>query len=389
MKKNGKIPPHFLYYLENEGLEISDFFSSNLRNKELYDKIVVKLPYCVKTLDIQVIFDNIDCSLPPDFLFVKENNILAEYSEVFKNWNFKESSSLYMSLIKLKEIYSKKQENIFIEESQNINYFISDNNYDSNLELLFTLENIVELINYTKNKLSNYKITKNSHIEMILNYGSHMSNPSNQTLMDNMNNAIIFSYPLDITIRSRSLIRSPLVCISIPICKEGTFYMSLQIPHYLSPPNHNFQDEVFYLKNFESHISTFEAEVLNYLKKLNMKERILTNIVESNIGFPIEMDTFSFNNLTMYFHHNKNTNVLNSSLKGKSVTSVTPSSGSIKNILLYFQFLIEENKLEFQIINCDLLKVESKIKYEYTNEEKDINIIINKVLRTLIEFCTN
>jgi hypothetical protein len=389
MKKNGKIPPHFLYFLENEGIEMSDLFSSNLIHKDLYDKINVKLPYSVKTLDIQVIFDNIDCSLPPDILFVKENNILVEYEHVFKNWNFKESSSLYVSLIKLKEIYSQKQEYIFLEESQNINNFISANNYDSNLEILFTLENIVELINYTKNKIKNYKHTKNANIEMILNYGSHMENLSNQNLMENMKNSIIFSYPLDINFRSRNVTRSPSVSIIVPICKEATFYMSLIIPHYLSPPSQNFQDEVFYLKNFESHISMYEREVLNYFKILNSKEQILNKIVESNIGFPIEIDTFSFNNLTLYFHHNKNTNVLNSSLKGKSVSSVTPSAGTIKNLLLYFQFLKEENKLEFQIINCDMLKVENKIKYDYSKEDKDINSIINKVLKTLMEFCVN
>jgi hypothetical protein len=389
MKKNGKIPPHFLYFMENEGIEMSDLFSSNLIHKDLYDKINVKLPYSVKTLDIQVIFDNIDCSLPPDILFVKENNILVDYEQVFKNWNFKESSSLYVSLIKLKEIYSQKQEIIFLEESQNINNFISANNYDSNLEILFTLENIVELINYTKNKIKNYKHTKNANIEMILNYGYHMENLSNQNLMENMKNSIIFSYPLDINFRSRNVTRSPSVSIIVPICKDATFYMSLIIPHYLSPPSQNFQDEVFYLKNFESHISIYEREVLNYFKLLNSKELILNKIVESNIGFPIEIDTFSFNNLTLYFHHNKNTNVLNSSLKGKSVSSVTPSVGAIKNLLLYFQFIKEENKLEFTIINCDMLKVENKIKYDYSKDDKDINSIINKVLKTLMEFCVN
>ena len=109
--------------------------------------------------------------------------------------------------------------------------------------------------------------------------------------------------------------------------------------------------------------------------------------MEANIGFPMEVDTFAFNKLSLYFHHNKITSILNSSLKGKTVSSVTPGGGTIKNFFLLFTFNKDDNKLEFSIVNCDMLKVENKIKLEYSQEEKEINSIIHKVLMTLIENC--
>ena len=263
MKKNGKIPPHFLYFLENEGIEISDYSSSNLMQKDSYDKITVKFPYSLKTLDIQIIFDNIDYSLPPDFLFIKENNFFVDYHEVVKYWNFKESSALFNCLNKIKEIYARKQESIFHEESQNINLFLDDGNYDSNLEIVLTIESINEIINFIKSKFLSFKLKKNPQIEMVLNYVSHMNSPSNMSLADNMKNSVIISYPLDICIRSRNIVQHPMVNISVPITKEGTFYMTLQSPHYISTKDsQTFQEEFFYLKDFESHINKFEKNIL-------------------------------------------------------------------------------------------------------------------------------
>ncbi len=248
---------------ENEGIEISDYSSSNLMQKDSYDKITVKFPYSLKTLDIQIIFDNIDYSLPPDFLFIKENNFFVDYHEVVKYWNFKESSALFNCLNKIKEIYARKQESIFHEESQNINLFLDDGNYDSNLEIVLTIESINEIINFIKSKFLSFKLKKNPQIEMVLNYVSHMNSPSNMSLADNMKNSVIISYPLDICIRSRNIVQHPMVNISVPITKEGTFYMTLQSPHYISTKDsQTFQEEFFYLKDFESHINKFEKNIL-------------------------------------------------------------------------------------------------------------------------------
>ena len=123
MKKIGIIPPHFVYYLENEGIDIVDFKSSDFTSKNSYDRIIVKFPYGNDTLDIQVIFDVVDLSSPPDFIILNECNTFMDYSEIIKNWNFKESKTLYESLYKIKELYSADQENslrkIFSDSNRN------------------------------------------------------------------------------------------------------------------------------------------------------------------------------------------------------------------------------------------------------------------------------
>ena len=119
MKKIGVIPPHFIYYLENEGIDVIEFKSSDFYSKTNYDKIIVKFPYCSGTLDIQVIFDIIDRSSPPDFVLLNEINSYMDYGEIMKSWNFKESNMLYLLLLKIKEMYSIEQE----KSLRNIPYF--------------------------------------------------------------------------------------------------------------------------------------------------------------------------------------------------------------------------------------------------------------------------
>lgn len=116
MKNYGKIPPHFLYTIESEGIQISEMKSSNLALKESFDRMILKVPYCNRTLDIQVIFDSINISNPPDFILIKEENLLLNYTEIIKDWNFKDSSTLHHCLLKLKNLFSLAQEKRLKEE---------------------------------------------------------------------------------------------------------------------------------------------------------------------------------------------------------------------------------------------------------------------------------
>jgi len=110
MKNNGKIPPHFLYILESEEIQISEMKSSNMALPESFDRMIVKIPYCNKTLDIQVIFDSINNSNPPDFILIKEETLLYNYQELIKEWNFKDSSTLQFCLLKIKNLFLLSQE---------------------------------------------------------------------------------------------------------------------------------------------------------------------------------------------------------------------------------------------------------------------------------------
>lgn len=387
MKKYGKIPPHFIYFLENEGIKVSEYYSSYLNQKDLFDKITIKLPYSLQFIEIQVIFDNIDYSLPPDFVLTFQNNFFIEYGNIIKDWNFKDSSTLFISLLKIKEIYSNKNEEIFLKEKENIKLFLGEKHNDDDLEILLTIEGIVEIMNCIKKKLNSYKTVKNSKLELLLNYGVHLNNHKN--LDENLKNTIVISYCLDVSIRNRNILKGPIVHITIPLSKEGNFYMSIENPHYVALQYQNYQNEIYYLKNFESHINQFEKEAYYDYIQLNIREKILSRIVEVNLGYILEMDTFSFRQLSIYFSYNKNSNIFNSSLKSKSVTSLTPNNGYSKNYILLFTFVQGKNELEYQIINCDYLKVESKGKLEYGVDEKEIKTMINKFLKIFIELCNN
>ena len=156
MKKNGLIPPHFLYFLENEGIEFTDFKSGNMNKKENIDRMIVKFPYSSRELDIQIIFDNYDYSTPPDFIILKDDNFIIDYQEIIKEWNFKESSILYKTLNKIKETYSLHLENKFLAEMSkkdnlsDYNQQYYSNNYSSIKEIYLATK--LKLKNTTKYK---------------------------------------------------------------------------------------------------------------------------------------------------------------------------------------------------------------------------------------------
>jgi hypothetical protein len=461
MRKNGKIPPHFLYFLENEGIEITHFRSSNFAGKDSYDRVIVKFPYSYKTLDMQVIFDNLDYSTPPDFLFVKETltnnniNINIDYEEIIKDWNFKESSTLYNSLNKIKEKYSIHQEKKFKEEiknsslnsNNNINEEMENFNLISNRndsETMSIFEHIDKIITKIKSKFINYKQIPRSStfLDLVLNYGVHNFNTNNNLYGQNLNknktfekvkennlrfdNHIIISYPVDFLIRSRNLNRSPVINIYIPITYDMRFYMDITTPHFVSFHDFKISNDFFDLRNFNEVMIKFENQLFDYLREMQLRENLITKIIEANIGFPLEVDTYNYSKFSLYFNYPGNKSNLNpsstSSFKNTSIgTTVTnkeretPYGGKITpfktftpspmqnlqipisdnpsvqllntNFILFFSFAKDDKKLEFQIINCDMLRMIVKKRFDYLNSgsEREINNLLSIVLQTILE----
>ena len=125
MKNNkfGHIPPHFLKFLEDEEILIKNFKSSNLKFKDEFDKMTVYYPYCNNNIIIEILFDNINYSNPPDFIIINNENFLIEYNKIIKNWNFRDSSSLYFCLFKIKKEFSIRQEKNFREICEEFRLF--------------------------------------------------------------------------------------------------------------------------------------------------------------------------------------------------------------------------------------------------------------------------
>jgi len=156
MNKIGIIPPHFLFFLKNEGIDITSFQSSNFLLKNNYDRMIVKFPFGSTTLDIQVIFDNIDITSPPDFLLLTNNNeeLIINYDKIINDWNFKDSNCLYDCLLKIKKFYEISQEKKFLEIIQiHNNNKKNNNNGDNNNNNINNLKriNLYDTINNNKN----------------------------------------------------------------------------------------------------------------------------------------------------------------------------------------------------------------------------------------------
>lgn len=474
MKKNGKIPPHFLYFLENEGIELTNFRSSNFAGKDSYDRVLVKFPYSYKTLDIQVIFDNLDYSAPPDFLFLNENNIIIDYSDIIKDWNFKESSTLFKSLNIIKEKYAFEQERKFKEElnkslkngpsvsnsfncvNSNVNTLnLNENNHagfcllenngyeNQDSEFMNIFEHIDKIINKLKTRFQSYKNIPISctFLDLVLNInqmgssnqqcGSNFSNNSNsikpeqKELISKYDNHIIISYPYDFLIRSRNLNRSPIVNIYIPVTYDMRFYMDIRTPHFVSYNDFKlFNNEFYELKNFNDVLNKFENNLLEYLKEVQLRENIINNIINSKIGFLLEIDTYNYSKLSLYFNYPDNKgNNYNAQLGFKSsnthsniesasttpgkmspVKTFTPSPKELNiignslelqfqgqllntNFILFFYFTKDDKKLEFQIINCDILRMIIKKKFDYLNccNERDMNNLLTNIIQTVLD----
>src|SRR5690349_17966260 len=110
MIKKGIIPPHFLHFIHNEGISAEDFRPGNMTNKDVYDRFIVKFPFSIYYISIQVIFDFFDQTSPPDFILIRDENMIIKYSEIMRDWNFKDSSSLYRVLVNIINEYEKQIE---------------------------------------------------------------------------------------------------------------------------------------------------------------------------------------------------------------------------------------------------------------------------------------
>jgi hypothetical protein len=367
MKKNGIIPPHFIYYLENEGVSLTDYRSGNLGMKESYDRVTISLPYSIKSIEIQSIFDSLDYSSPPDFLIVSNDDpFYIDYSSVFSNWSFKDSNSLYTALLKVKSLYSKEQERILFEQLDNTDY----------------IDQVRKVVSVLKTRLSKYKNSDPNHsVDIVHNYQK-----------DNML-YIVVSFPLDIPIRYRNVRRSPIVNMMIPV-NFDSFYITLTIPNYIA--GIDLKQEEYSLSDFEDVIYKVDKQLQAHFKSMRVRENILARLTAAGVGFPIEIDCFNFNTCSLYLHYDRSTMELNTNnaMKGKMSTHAVSNAykgdnlSSGNNYILQFTFR-PGFKIEFQIVDCDKLTILSKENYDYGESEKDMTILMQGVLQNLITYLKN
>jgi hypothetical protein len=326
MKKNGIIPPHFEYFLQNECIDITDYKSSNFALPESFDRIIVRFPFSISTLDIQVIFDNLDYSAPPDFIPLNDNFRISYY-DIIDSWNFKDSSSLYSSLLKIKEIHSKENEKRLIALNMG--------------------DNILTIINFLKMKLNRYSHLKREErvIDILINHK-----------IENTQN-IVFSFPADINIRSRSINRQPMINMMIPYY-SNFFSLSVKLPHFLDSINIPIED--YNLSQYEDAIYKMEKLVIAHFQTIRTKENIINQIITYNIGYPLEIDTYGFNKFSLYTPYNN------------------------KNLILSFAFI--GNKIDFQLIDSDKVNVLTQSSLDYGETEKDINKLIQSIASNLIKY---
>jgi hypothetical protein len=408
MRKNGIIPPHFVFYIENDGIEIIDYKSGNMTYKDPCDRMVVKFPFSIRNIHIQVVFDKLDYSTPPDFILVNEDSIIMKYSEIIKDWNFRDSACLYNSLNKIKDLYSKEQERKLMEIiqisyinykeinaiNQNIGVY-NDNPINIEQSNYNIFESIEKLIKFLKNRFNSYiNVNKsNCNLEIIVNYGNYSINNSDISSSispkEVPKNHIIISYPVDYLIRSRNINKNPMINIYIPITSDGYFYVDVMTPYYVNIPDLKYQNENGQLNNFYEYLVKYESLLLEYFREMQLRETIIKMIIDANIGFPLEIDTFAFNKLCLYFNYNKNhLNIGNSSLrvKGGNPGSSLLSYPVQYNWILSFSFIKDEyHKMEFIIIDADKTAIIYKKKFEYSANEREMNNLIHQVLQGVLE----
>ena len=439
MKKYGKIPPHFLYYLENEGIKITDLKSSNLSLKELYDRMIVKLPFSTRTLDIQIIFDNLNCSVPPDFLFVKEENFLMDYNEIIKDWNFKDSSTLYNSLAKLKLIYSLNQEIKLKEEvekftkTNNTNIKSKDDDFNYS-EIVEIWKNIQKIYLKIKNKTKNFKNIHNKNkcfykansldefnineVQSIKDDNSNCEiivpeinfNLNTQNDFTDYKNFVTISYPLDIPIRSRNIPRYPHVNLTYYFNYEMKFKLELSSPNFVNIQNFKIKPDLHDMRNHEYTIDAFETSVIDYFKDMNFRELIINRIINMNLGFTLEVDSLGFRKLVQYIFCNENLNITKkneitpnllekknskNNIVNNSMSLSALSMSSIQNVF-YFNLVVcynfdkdDAKVLNAIIIDSDKLSTYNQKKFSFNNTEKDLEILINSIFEFVINNVQN
>lgn len=359
MDKIGNIPPHFLYFLNKEGIDIYDFKSSDFTSPNNYDRMIVRFPYGQNSIHIQVIFEPGDPSKPPDFMLLENCLSYMDYSEITKQWNFKDSQTLYNALSKIKQLYADIQE-------QKLNEVIKINSNNQHNKYFETVGNIINLIKH--NFLTYRLLPKNNHFCDI-----HLKEQSPSKLEQ-----IEISYPLDCFIRSRAINRAPIITLIIPVDYGMKYHVKLNLPHFVSNESISFKSEEYSLLNYQFELNKAQMKIINDFKRMEMREKLIRKIIECNIGFVLEVDTLSFLKLSIYCHLTKTVhNQVEHSQKIKINNPVLLTF----NFLLFFIFANDDSgKFEFQVVDMDHLRIQSKKKLDVGATTREINNILHIVL---------
>lgn len=340
------IPPHFINFLKHEEISITDFENSNLSSKNYYDKMLVHFPYCNTTLTVQVIFDIFDFTSPPDFIVLNDEYLFLDYNEVIKNFSFRESSSLFFALFRIKQIFSSNQLKKILsliqkeKSSKNQNTQMSPSHFfaASNIREVTTVDFIEKMIIFINSNLKSYKAIPKSlvSLDILIKYEEDRTTISQ----------VILSYPLDISVRGRSIKKAPILNIIVPFDSEMKFWVELDLPHYVGREGFNMLKESEDLNNFKTYISLYEKFILTQISLMKSREEMILFIIDMDLGFLIEVDTKNFLYVCFF---------LSVRIEEKTI-----------NLALKFLFSNEFiNSFELQILDIDQLQIIVRIKIPY------------------------
>ena len=363
----GKIPPHYLNFLKDEEIEITNFESSNLKYKDEYDKIIVHFPYCNSFIQIQVIFDNLNNTSPPDFIVIDRSTFYINYNQIIKNFSFRNSCSLYFSLYKIKYAYSLQQEKRLEKIIQNVRDSRSNpdkfrtGEIGNKLELFDSIETILF---YIKTEVNNYKVISKYllNVDIYIDYRE-----------DTYAHFIVMSYPLDIYIRAKHIKRVPLINVCIPLDNlEMKFWMELNLPNYFGRDSLNLLHEREEISNFQTYIKGFESYIIKEIKRFNFRQQMIENIIQMGFGFPLEIDTRNFRRCSILFYYK------------------TEDRKKIVNFILNFIFENDEKGIfEFQVLDTLVLEILIRRKYEYFQNENEQIAKMNLNIASSLKSCIN
>lgn len=271
-KIKGIIPPHFLYYLEKEKIQVFSFSSTDFQSPENYDKAIVKFPFANSFLDIQIIFDQFDYSVPPDFILLNDTTPI-NYAEVIKNWKFKDSNSLYDSLHKIKEEYSKHM-------ITNIKHISTNQRFDHREEANIAGD-IIKIIEWLQVKIKNYTVlTTQNSIDVLWN--AKYSNSNARGSIDYKFETAV-SYPLDILekINDSGPKTAPRLNMVFNMRnQEGRFDLSLTCENLYVMERIN--NQISNVKRFKEDISIYEGKVIEVFRELHSRQSLIKRIIDSS-----------------------------------------------------------------------------------------------------------
>ena len=113
------------------------------------------------------------------------------------------------------------------------------------------------------------------------------------------------------------------------------------------------------------------------------REFVISKIIESNIGFPLEIQTQNFMKLSLYCHSSKT--IVNSTNDSQAKKNANPVVINNHYLLYFIFFADEEKKFEFQIVDNDKLKIVSRKKLDYGITEREINNLLHLIVSIISE----